>query len=150
VRAGATALELKAVTPVAGRRRVLVIDDDVASRYVLRKWLEDRYVVLEADGALEGLRMALSEPPDAIFLDVVMPELTGFEVLERLKATPATSDIPVVVYSALVLGSNDRGRLHQAVAILRKSTASRVADRAAIEDALVAAGVAQALEDRRG
>ncbi|HSK03190.1 MAG TPA: hypothetical protein VK932_18185 [Kofleriaceae bacterium] len=50
------------------------------------------------------------------------------------------------MYTALVLGANDRERLGGAVAILRKSTASRVADRAAIEDALVRAGVAIPME----
>jgi signal transduction histidine kinase/ActR/RegA family two-component response regulator len=138
-----------AVEPVPEHRRILIIDDDVASRYVLRRWLEPRYQVLEADSGVDGLRLAATAP-DAIFLDVVMPDLTGFEVLERLQASEATRPIPVVVYTALVLGSNDRARLHHAVAILRKSTASRVADRAAIEDAMVAAGVARAGEASRG
>jgi signal transduction histidine kinase len=129
-----------------GRRRVLVIDDDVASRYVLRRWLSDRYEVDEAASGGEGLRRAASQP-DVIFLDVVIPDLTGFEVIEQLKANPETRDIPVVVYSALVLGSNDRARLAAATAILRKSTSSRVADRAAIEDALVKAGVAIPVEN---
>lgn len=127
--------------PLAGELRILVIDDDVASRYVLRRWLGDRYRVDEAESGLAGLEIASSRP-DAIFLDVVMPDLTGFEVLERLKAQPETRDIPVVVYTALLLGANDRARLAGAAAILRKSTASRVADRAAIEAALLAAGVA--------
>lgn len=131
--------------PTAGRPHILVIDDDVASRYVLRRWLDGRYAVDEAETGQDGLRRA-AERPAAIFLDVVMPDLTGFEVLERLKAEPATRDIPVVVYTALVLGANDRERLGGAVAILRKSTASRVADRAAIEDALVRAGVAIPME----
>ena len=140
---------IAAAEPVSGHRRILIIDDDVASRYVLRRWLEPRYEVLEAESGHEGLRLADTRP-DAIFLDVVMPDLTGFEVLERLKAAEGTSGIPVVVYTALVLGSNDRARLHQAVAILRKSTSSRVADRAAIEDALVVAGVGRAGEPTRG
>ena len=128
---------------------MLVIDDDLASRYVLRRWLADRYMVEEAESGQDGLRLAASRP-DAIFLDVVMPDLTGFEVLEKLKATPSTRDIPVVVYTALVLGTNDRARLGAAAAILRKSTSSRVADRAAIEDALVKAGVAITVEDSHG
>ena len=131
--------------PAAGRPRILVIDDDVASRYVLRRWLEGRYDIDEAESGQEGLRLA-AEKPAAIFLDVVMPDLTGFEVLERLKADPATRDIPVVVYTALVLGANDRERLGAAAAILRKSTSSRVADRAAIEAALVKAGIAIPVE----
>lgn len=131
--------------PPAGRPRILVIDDDVASRYVLRRWLGERYRVEEADSGFEGLRLAATQP-DAIFLDVVMPDLTGFEVLEKLKADIATRKIPIVVYTALVLGTSDRARLAAASAILRKSTASRVADRAAIEDALIRAGIAAPME----
>jgi signal transduction histidine kinase len=135
--------------PAAGRPRILVIDDDVAARYVLRRWLDGRYRVEEAESGQEGLRLA-ARRPSAIFLDVVMTDMTGFEVLERLKADPATRDIPVVVYTALVLGANDRERLAAAAAILRKSTSSRVADRAAIEDALVRAGIALPVEPTRG
>jgi len=131
--------------PASGRPLILVIDDDVASRYVLRRWLDGRYRVEEAENGQDGLRRAAAHPA-AIFLDVVMPDVTGFEVLERLKAEPATRDIPVVVYTALVLGANDRQRLAAAAAILRKSTSSRVADRAAIEDALVRAGIAIPVE----
>jgi len=135
--------------PVSGQPRILVIDDDLASRYVLRRWLGARYAVEEAATGQEGLRLAASRP-DAIFLDVVMPDLTGFEVIEKLKSADATRDIPVVVYTALVLGENDRARLGAAAAILRKSTSSRVADRVAIEDALVKAGVAIPVEDGHG
>ena len=131
--------------PAAGRPRILVIDDDLASRYVLRRWLGERYRVEEADSGHEGLRLAATRP-DAIFLDVVMPDLTGFEVLEKLKADRSTERIPIVVYTALSLGSSDRARLAAACAILHKSTASRVADRAAIEDALVRAGIAAVME----
>jgi len=131
--------------PRPGQPRVLIVDDDRASRYVLKRWLDGRYQVDEASSGHEGLRLAATRP-DAIFLDVVMPDLTGFEVLERLKADPVTRDIPVVVYTALGLGVHDRTRLREAVSILRKSTSSRVADRAAIEDALVKAGVATTVE----
>ncbi|HEX3476321.1 MAG TPA: ATP-binding protein [Kofleriaceae bacterium] len=136
---------IAAAAPRPGQPRVLIVDDDRASRYVLKRWLDGRYRVEEADCGHEGLRLAATRP-DAIFLDVVMPDLTGFEVLERLKADPVTRDIPVVVYTALGLGANDRARLGDAVSILRKSTSSRVADRAAIEDALVKAGVATTVE----
>jgi len=135
--------------PTPGQPRILVIDDDLASRYVLKRWLGGRYLVDEAASGQDGLRLAATKP-DAIFLDVVMPDLTGFEVIEKLKAADATRDIPVVVYTALVLGTNDRARLGDAAAILRKSTSSRVADRAAIEDALVRAGVAIPEEHRHG
>jgi len=138
-----------AARPMPGQPRILVIDDDLASRYVLKRWLGARYAVEEAASGQEGLRMATTRP-DAIFLDVVMPDLTGFEVIEKLKSAEATRQIPVVVYTALVLGDNDRARLGAAAAILRKSTSSRVADRVAIEDALVKAGVAIPVEDGHG
>ena len=138
-----------AAAPRPGQPRVLIVDDDRASRYVLKRWLDGRYRVDEANTGHDGLRLAATRP-DAIFLDMVMPDLTGFEVLERLKADPATRDIPVVVYTALGLGVHDRARLGDAVSILRKSTSSRVADRAAIEDALVKAGVATTVEHSHG
>jgi signal transduction histidine kinase/ActR/RegA family two-component response regulator len=144
-----TAPTIAPAAPRPGQPRVLIVDDDRASRYVLRRWLDDRYRVDEADNGQDGLRLAATRP-DAIFLDVVMPDLTGFEVLERLKADPVTRDIPVVVYTALGLGAHDRARLGGAVAILRKSTSSRVADRAAIEEALVKAGVATTVESSHG
>jgi CheY-like chemotaxis protein len=130
-----------------GQPRILVIDDDLASRYVLKHWLGNRYLIDEAASGQEGLRLAATRP-DAIFLDVVMPDLTGFEVIEKLKAADATREIPVVVYTALVLGADDRARLGTAAAIVHKSTSARAGDRAAIEDALVQAGVAGTGEDR--
>ena len=138
-----------ATRPARDRPRVLVIDDDLACRYVLRRWLGDRYDIEEATSGGDGVRSALSRP-DVIFLDVVMPDLTGFEVLEQLKAGAETRDIPVIVYSGLALGVDDRARLDAAVVILRKSTSSRVADRAAIEDSLVKAGVAIPVETAHG
>jgi signal transduction histidine kinase/ActR/RegA family two-component response regulator len=135
------------VRPIAGQPRILIIDDDEASRYVLHRWLAERYRVVEAVSGHEGLRLAApaagaAERPDAIFLDVLMPDLTGFEVLERLKEAPATAGIPIIVYTSLALGTADRKRLDRAVAIVRKSTVSRIADRTAIEEALVKAGLA--------
>jgi len=143
------ALVIAATAPSPSQPRVLIVDDDRASRYVLKRWLDGRYRVDEANTGHDGLRLAATRP-DAIFLDIVMPDLTGFEVLERLKADPATRDIPVVVYTALGLGIHDRARLGDAVSILRKSTSSRIADRAAIEDALVKAGVATTVENSHG
>ena len=148
-RRATAAAEIITAAPRSGQPRILIVDDDLPSRYVLRRWLASRYEVAEAGSGQDGLRLAASRP-DAIFLDVVMPDLTGFEVLERLKSDPATRDIPVVVYTALTLGVDDRARLGDAISILRKSTASRLADRAAIEEALVKAGVAFTGEDRHG
>jgi CheY-like chemotaxis protein len=139
---------LTALIPAGKVPRILIVDDDEASRYVLRRWLEDRFRVLEAVTGRDGVELAMKESPDAIFLDVVMPDLTGFEVLERLQAESSTATVPVIVYTSLSLGENDRRRLERATALVRKSTASRVADRSAVEEALVKAGLATGLEVR--
>ncbi len=138
--------EIVAATPAPGKSTVLAIDDDEASRYILRRWLGDRFLVEEASGGHEGIRRATETPPDAIFLDVVMNDLTGFEVLDLLAANPRTAEIPVIVYTSLSLGIADQQRLSRACAIVRKSTASRATDRAAFEQALVDAGLAISLE----
>lgn len=138
--------EVVAAKPAPGKSRVLAIDDDEASRYILRRWLGDRFLVEEASGGQEGIRRTIETVPDAIFLDVVMNDLTGFEVLDILAANPITADIPVIVYTSLSLGTADQQRLSRARAIVRKSTASRATDRAAFEQALVDAGLATSLE----
>ena len=104
--------------------KVLVIDDDEASRYLLKEALADtRYTVVEAAGGVEGLRRAAEEKPLAIFLDLVMPDLSGFEVLDRLKADPSTRDRPVIIYTSKSLSDEERTRLSAgALAFLAKGT----------------------------
>jgi CheY-like chemotaxis protein len=74
----------------------LIIDDEEADRYVLKGLLtaEGRFAILEAASGEEGLRQAREERPDVIFLDLVMSDMTGFEVHERLKSDNATKGIP--------------------------------------------------------
>jgi DNA-binding response OmpR family regulator len=82
--------------------QVLVIEDDAFLRkaYEVSLLMQGFNVSLAADGAI-GLRMAEAMQPDAILLDVLLPTLTGVEVLQRLKQQPALSVIPVVVFSIL-------------------------------------------------
>jgi signal transduction histidine kinase len=141
-------LKLTALIPPGPRQRVLIVDDDEPSRYVLAKWLQDRFDIEEAASGRDGLQRALASAPAAIFLDVVIPDLTGFEVLEALEAHPVTAKVPVIIYTSLSLGENDRKRLAHATAVVRKSSASRVADRSAVEQALLRAGLASGLELR--
>jgi len=123
---------------------VLIVDDDEIARYILRGQLDPgRFAVLEATDGEEGLRRARDAHPRAIFLDLVMPDLSGFEVLDRLKADPATRDIPVILYTSQVLDEADRGRLAGRVAaILSKGAAGpREATARLVHDALAAAGL---------
>ncbi|QDU46968.1 Signal transduction histidine-protein kinase BarA [Symmachiella dynata] len=77
---------------------VLVIDDDPASRDLLRRFLEkEGFHVVTADGGHEGLRIARQTKPAFITLDVMMPEVDGWAVLSDLKSDPQLCDVPVIM-----------------------------------------------------
>jgi CheY-like chemotaxis protein len=80
-------------------RRVLVVDDSLLIREVARISLESDgdFVVQTAESGAEGVDAALAEPPDAILLDVVMPEMDGPATVEALRACDETREIPVVL-----------------------------------------------------
>ena len=111
--------------PTAGG--VLLIDDEETSRYVLRQILSSLPAarVLEAVSGVDGLSQAVQHRPDVIVLDLQMPGLNGFDVLERLSANEGTKAIPVVICTSSVLDSDDRARLRRARAILPKAELSR-------------------------
>ena len=82
--------------------RVLVVDDIEVNRRLLEAKLSvEYYEVITADGGAAALDLAKSELPDIILLDVMMPEMDGFEVCRRLKSDPAVMHIPVIMVTAL-------------------------------------------------
>ena len=86
---------------VAAPLRAIVVDDHGPIRDLIVVNLElEGFEVRAAEDGQEGLETALSWQPDVITLDVVMPRLNGFETLERLRANPATAQIPVVIVTA--------------------------------------------------
>jgi two-component system cell cycle response regulator len=88
--------------------RILVVDDIEANvRLLEAKLTAEYYDVLTANDGQTALRLAATEQPDIILLDVMMPGLDGFEVCRRLKETPETRHIPVVLVTALD-GRQDR------------------------------------------
>jgi PAS domain S-box-containing protein len=98
---------------------VLVVDDESDSRVLMTHYLRDFGCrVFTASGAEEGIEMARREQPDLITLDLMMPGMSGWEALQRLKEDPATRDIPVVVVS--IVAAEGRGRLLGAVDLLTK------------------------------
>jgi PAS domain S-box-containing protein len=109
-----------------GRGSVLVVDDEEPVRTLVRATLEAAHVVVrEAEDGEAALREVQAHHPDAIVLDLAMPRVDGFEVLERLKADPNTRAIPVVVLTALRLSLEERVHLRrQAVSLLEKSAYS--------------------------
>ena len=81
--------------------KVLVIDDEAPIRLLCRVNLEAEHIdVLEAEDGPEGLELAKSEQPDVILLDVMMPGLDGWEVLQRLLEDDQTKEIPIVFLTA--------------------------------------------------
>jgi signal transduction histidine kinase len=123
VLAGATAVP----SVVLSRKRVLVIDDDDTFRYILRQIIanEPRYEVLEADNGGDGLRLAKDERPDVIVLDLQMPHVDGFTVLQELNADRRTSIIPVVVSTSLVVNAELKARLPVGTRLISKNLISR-------------------------
>ncbi|MEO5927914.1 MAG: response regulator transcription factor [Patescibacteria group bacterium] len=84
------------------KQHILLIEDDgfLASIYAQKLELEGFDVSLATNGE-DGLRLAMKDIPDMILLDLVMPKLNGFEVLERLKQDDATKTVPVLILTNL-------------------------------------------------
>lgn len=125
-------------------QKVLLIDDNSTYRYIVKQSLANTALnILEAANGEEGLELANLERPTAIILDLVMPGLDGFDVLNQLKHNPTTQQIPVIVYTSKHLEADEQNNLAaQSVAILSKETASRDVTIAQLQDALVKAGLA--------
>jgi class 3 adenylate cyclase len=82
--------------------KILIADDDGVSRKLLRRLLEqDGHEVRAAANGSEALELFAEEPSDVVLLDIVMPEVDGISVLERLKETPAAGHVPVIMISAV-------------------------------------------------
>src|SRR2546426_939289 len=82
-------------------RKILVVDDNPDAVVILRGALEARgFAVTVAESGTAALEAAGQELPDVILLDVMMPQMSGLEVLERLKSAPATTNIPVILVTA--------------------------------------------------
>lgn len=78
--------------------KALVVDDSNVDRTLLADFLRSEgYEVVEADEGLEGFELAKSSLPDLVFMDVVMPGASGFEVCRMLKSDPSTAEMPVVM-----------------------------------------------------
>jgi CheY-like chemotaxis protein len=118
-----------------------MVDDDDIARYLLRGlFANSGYRFLEANGGIEGLRVARKSKPNLIILDLQMPNMSGFDVLDTLKRDPETREIPVVIYTSQVLDSEERA-LQAAVDIVPKESRSREAAEARFSEPLSRAGL---------
>ena len=91
----------------------LVVEDDPASRQMMREMLEkDGWQVVEAENGRVAMELMEQNQPDFILLDLMMPEMDGFDVAARLQQNEAWRDIPVVVLTAKDITEEDRRRLN--------------------------------------
>jgi signal transduction histidine kinase/CheY-like chemotaxis protein len=106
------------------RTRVLMVEDDPAQRMSIRSVLEpQQWRVTEADNGRVALDLLAKEIPDIILIDLMMPEMDGFDLIAALRKQPDWRRIPVIVITALDLTAADRARLNSGVeGILLKSS----------------------------
>jgi two-component system cell cycle response regulator len=82
--------------------RILVIDDDPIIRLTMESLLADSDVdLIFAENGKQGLEFAQRQPPDAILLDIMMPDMDGYEVCRRIRALPDLAEVPIIIVSAL-------------------------------------------------
>jgi adenylate cyclase len=110
----------------AGPTRVLVVDDDAAQRERIGAWLEpQQWLLTQAENGRVALERLRESVPDVILLDLMMPEMDGFQVVAEMQKHPAWRRIPVIVVTARDLTSEDRARLNSGIeTILTKESFS--------------------------
>ena len=117
--------------------RVLLVDDEEVTRYLVRQLLpRGVYDVREAKTGTEGLAQLLNERPDVVLLDLKMPEMTGFELLDRISGETSLDGVPAIVLTSAILTPDERQRLRRAARIMSKSDLSGSALTGAITDVL--------------
>ena len=92
---------------VEEKQTILIVDDTPQNLTLLGELLMPLYRVRAANSGERALRAAATQAPDLILLDVMMPEMDGYEVLERLRADPVTHDIPVIFVTAMDSSENE-------------------------------------------
>jgi CheY-like chemotaxis protein len=104
-------------------KSVLIVDDEQDLRDMLRfALLADGYQVATATNGVEALESIRVNQPRAVLLDLMMPRMTGYEVVEALRNEGRLDDVPVVILTARVIDDLDRDKLNGTRAILQKGS----------------------------
>jgi CheY-like chemotaxis protein len=103
--------------------KVLAVDDDPRTLELLTSVLEPQgFRLLKACGGREGIAIAETEHPDLIILELLMPNMIGFEVIDRLDKSPATTRLPIIIFTVKQLSAEEKGRLKgRIVGLVRKA-----------------------------
>jgi CheY-like chemotaxis protein len=89
--------------------RILVVDDMPDNLFLMNGLFEDRYKVVQASSGKEALKVVMSdEPPDMVLLDIMMPDMDGYEVMRRIRQHPPTANIPIIFLTALASQQDER------------------------------------------
>jgi threonine synthase len=101
-------------------QRIAIIEDDPDARRLLRRVLQARgeYQIFEAEGGREGIELVRMHRPDLVLLDLMMPEVDGFEVLETLRADEELASTRIIVITAKTLTAGERRRLSGQIELL--------------------------------
>lgn len=106
---------LSALTQVAPERfpKIAIVEDTLEARRLIRRILQSQgnFTILEAEDGRAGLDLVQKELPDLVILDLMMPEMDGFSVIEALRSNPETATIPVIVATAKELTPDEKNRL---------------------------------------
>ncbi len=104
--------ELRRLTAGEETRRLLIVDDNEVSRYILRELLDQPWLrVSEAGNGGDALRAIRESQPDAVILDLLMPDVSGLEVLKQLRQSSDTENLPVLIYTSKPLSEDERAQL---------------------------------------
>jgi hypothetical protein len=112
-----------------GKVTVLVVDDEEANRDWLKRVLEPAgFEVILASGGKEAIELATANSPNLVMLDLMMPNVTGFEVVEALRGAQATAKIPIMVLTAKTLTESDIRQLNGHVSTILRRGSTGAAD----------------------
>ena len=118
--------ELRGRIAQTGSRRILLVDDNEIARYILRDLLDQPWLsIREVSSGGEALAAIEQELPDAIILDLLMPDMSGIEVLRQLRRSSATEPLPVLIYTSKELTESERTELEMLGApVIKKAEVS--------------------------
>jgi CheY-like chemotaxis protein len=136
--------EIRRLTAQFGTKRLLLVDDNDVSRYILRELLDQPWLeIQEASNGTEATARLQESVPDAIILDLLMPDISGFEILRQVRAQKDTENLPVLIYTSKRLTEGERAQLESMRArIIRKEDVSSRLSAQPFMDWLKAAGLA--------
>jgi signal transduction histidine kinase/CheY-like chemotaxis protein len=104
--------ELRGLTAQTGTRRILLVDDNEVSRYILREILDQPWLEIEeVSNGTDALAAIKQAQPDGLILDLLMPDMSGFDILRAMRAHPKTETLPVLIYTSKLLSEAEQKQL---------------------------------------